>query len=73
MNLGVSAPFGATTLKAAYGRTRAEGTGLRTTKVGIGAEYALSKRTYVFTDFARTKPAVGARVNAFDVGISHSF
>jgi len=72
-NLAMSAPFGAITVKAGVGRSEAEGTGLKTTKVGLGAEYALSKRTYFYTDVARTKPAVGARVTGIDFGISHNF
>lgn len=72
-NVGVAAPFGATTLKAGYGQTKAEGTGLKTKKLGIGAEYALSKRTYLFTTYGRTKPAVGSKINGFDLGVSHSF
>lgn len=78
-NLGLVAPVGAFTAKAGYSRVRAEGTGARTTKFSVGAEYNLSKRTYLFTTLARNRGAAftglaGAPArNAFDLGISHSF
>ena len=78
-SIGVIAPFGAAVLKAGYSRSEAERTEAKTTKAAIGAEYNLSKRTYLYTTFARNKgPAVtgvtGAPAkNAWDLGLSHSF
>jgi len=73
-NLGVSAPFGQFTFKAGYGNMKAEGDAqTETKKVGIGAEYALSKRTYLYTTFGRTKKDGAAATKGFDIGMNHAF
>ncbi|HSV45112.1 MAG TPA: porin [Ramlibacter sp.] len=78
-NLAMSAPLGPVLLKAGYFNTKNEGTGLKSTKFGVGAEYNLSKRTYLFTGLGKNKgPAftglTGApRKTASDMGVSHSF
>jgi len=83
-NLGLTAPLGPVTLKAGYGRTRWETAGVGSQrKLGVGAEYNLSKRTYLFTTFARVQgvsaagvaigTAGGAARGQWDVGVSHSF
>ena len=85
--LGVSAPFGATTVKASY-VTRKAGS----TKIGnqfaIGAVYDLSKRTSVYGTYAALKNEVGfgntvgsapasdftgLTSKGFEAGIKHSF
>lgn len=75
-NLMAVAPMGAFTLKAGYGNSKASTASAKTTKFSLGGEYALSKRTYLYTTVARTK--VSTVVNSqsgtgFDLGISHSF
>jgi predicted porin len=78
-NLMAMVPLGAVTVKAGYGQSKLEtATAIdpKTTKFGLGAEYRLSKRTYMYTTVARTK--VSTVVNSesatgFDLGISHSF
>lgn len=48
----------------------------KTTKFALGAEYRLSKRTYLYTTVARTKLATDVNslsATGFDLGISHSF
>ncbi|WP_119156813.1 porin [Caldimonas tepidiphila] len=72
-NVGVSVPVGSLNLKAGFSRFEAEGTGAETDKLGVGAEYLLSKRTYVYTTYGRTNPAVGRTGNAFDLGVNHNF
>jgi len=72
-NIMATAPFGAFTLKAGYNTTKAEGTELKTKKMGIGGEYALSKRTYLYTSYGRTKTDGQASTNGFDIGLNHAF
>ena len=76
-SLGVSAPLGAATLRAGYSRWNFNGTpsAQNESKVGLGVNYALSKRTSIYTDLASTtrKNANLSNVSAFDVGIAHSF
>jgi predicted porin len=62
----VSAKFG-------YNASEKEGTGVKTTKLGLGGEYALSKRTYLYTTVGRTRVAGAPATTGFDVGVSHSF
>lgn len=69
-NLMAVAPMGAFTLKAGYGNSKTSA-GVKTTKFAVGGEYALSKRTYLYSTVARTK--VAASTTGFDLGISHSF
>jgi len=71
-NVGVAAPLGAAVLKAGFGNVEAEGTGTETRRLSLGAEYNLSKRTYLFTTVSRARTA-GVTGSSFDVGISHSF
>ncbi|MDO9149615.1 MAG: porin [Hydrogenophaga sp.] len=78
-NLMGAIPFGAVTLKAGYGQVKLEtptAIDPKTTKVALGAEYRLSKRTYMYTTVARTKVStvVNSRsASGFDLGMSHSF
>jgi len=72
-NLGVAAPFGQFTFKAGYGSSEAEGTTVETKKFGIGGEYALSKRTYLYTTFGRSKTDGQTGKTNFDIGMNHAF
>lgn len=73
-NVGVSAPLGVVTAKAGYFSAKAEGTGIETRKLGIGGEYNLSKRTYLYSGYGRTKvDGVATTTTGFDVGINHRF
>ncbi|WP_349654568.1 SDR family NAD(P)-dependent oxidoreductase [Ramlibacter sp. 2FC] len=45
-NLMATAPVGVVTLKAGYSQSKAEGTELKTKKIGLGGEYVLSKCTH---------------------------
>ncbi len=75
--LGVSAPLGAATLRAGYSRWNGNGLSgqANESKLGLGVNYALSKRTSVYTDLAGVtrKNAALSNVTLFDVGIAHSF
>ncbi len=70
-NLGVTAPMGAITLKLGYKQDTAEGTKAKTKKTGLGAEYTLSKRTFVYTGYGRTQTTTSA--TGMDIGIVHTF
>lgn len=74
---GLSAPLGAATVRAGYSRWNANGvTGQKNEqKLGLGVNYALSKRTAIYSDIANTtrKNANLSKVTAFDLGIAHSF
>ncbi len=75
--LGVGVPLGAATIRAGYSRwngTGAPGQKIEQ-KLGLGLNYALSKRTAVYTDVANSsrKNANLSKVTAFDLGIAHSF
>ena len=41
--------------------------------VGLGADYALSKRTIVYLSAGYNKPEDSGSSNAYGVGVSHSF
>ena len=85
--IAASVPLGAATLRAGYARSKGDVVGAVRTdadgKLGLGVSYALSKRTSVYTDVASATnnkvlangvaDTKGARSNAFDIGIVHSF
>lgn len=71
-SIGARVPFGAATLKAGY-RNNSD---LEQKKVGLGLDYALSKRTIVYTDVAKQSGdgfSTLAKKAQFDVGIWHKF
>lgn len=70
--LGVAAPLGAGTVKAAVSNSK-QGTTVDTDKFAVGYVYGLSKRTSLYTTFAQTKPKTGDKTTGFDLGVSHSF
>jgi len=69
--LGATYTTGATTWKAGYGRRDVDG--LKNDFVGLGADYALSKRTILYVSAGYSKPENNASSNAYGVGMSHSF
>ena len=79
--LGVSAPLGATTLKAQYARSKqtVAGVSLENDSIGIDAVYDFSKRTsayvgYNATTFDQAGPTGGDLKNRrFGVGLRHKF
>lgn len=68
--IGADIEVGSGNVKVGYGQVRPEGLE-NTKKASIGYWHNLSKRTYLYTDYARVNAA--ANTNAFDVGIHHSF
>ena len=85
--IGANIPLGAATIRVGYGRVAGDVIGaVRTTadnKLGLGVNYALSKRTSIYSDIALTTNkkvlrngvagSSGERRTAFDLGIAHSF
>lgn len=82
--IGASVPMGTTTLRAGYSSWNGNGAAgqARDNKVGLGAKYDLSKRTYVYTDLASQtrKNNTGTRpdrdnttIRSLDLGVAHSF
>ena len=84
-SIGATAPLGAAKVLAGYSTFKAAGaTGKRDNKLGLGVNYALSKRTSIYSDIASTSRNNNAvnlvdasknnnRATALDLGISHSF
>lgn len=69
--LGASYNLGATTLMAGYGHRDVSGAGNQF--IGLGASYALSKRTNLYASYGNSKPEVGVTKSAYGAGINHSF
>jgi predicted porin len=69
-NLMAVAPMGAVTIKAAYGQSKVSGVAADTKKLGLGVDYALSKRTKIYTSYGRNSVT---KVTGYDVGVRHTF
>jgi predicted porin len=77
-SIGANIPFGAATGRLGYSRYDGAGGTAgapKESKLGLGLNYALSKRTSIYTDLASStrKAAALSKVNQFDMGIAHSF
>jgi predicted porin len=71
-SIGARIPFGAAVLKAGY-RSNSD---LEQKKLGLGLDYALSKRTIVYADVAKQSGdgfSTLAKKAMFDVGVWHRF
>ncbi len=64
-------PMGAVTLKVGYGQAKREGSAAASQKLGVGVDYALSKRTILYTSVGSDKKQ--SPKNGFDLGVRHSF
>ena len=76
LSIGATAPFGAATVLAGYSQYKTSIAGAKSeNKIGLGVNYALSKRTSVYSDLGSGSRAnVGtARVNQMDLGVIHKF
>ena len=81
--IGSNIPMGAATIRLGYNSWNGNGlapTDQKENKLGLGVNYALSKRTSIYSDLASqsSKNAVNGlgnnnRVSFFDLGIAHSF
>ncbi len=83
---GANIPVGAATIRVGYSTWNGNGvagTDLKDNKLGLGVNYALSKRTSIYSDYAsqtrKNNAATGlpatdnTRATFFDLGIAHSF
>lgn len=68
IQIGATIPFGAATIKAGYANIRPE-LGAKSSKLGLGMDYALSKRTKLFTNLGKVK----GTSTALDLGVQHNF
>jgi len=66
-SVGFRAPMGAATIRGTYGKDDSS----NKTQTAIGADYALSKRTALYTSFARVKTT--STQNQFAFGVGHNF
>lgn len=83
--IGLVAPFGANTLRASYIQKKDRVGDADADQIGLGYDYALSKRTSFYTSWARISNDAGAAYAAtgsgagnnteklFNVGVRHSF
>jgi predicted porin len=73
MVLGLTVPMGAVTLKASYATVEV-GNAKTVQQLGLGARYALSKRTDLYTSYANnSKAAAGTKKNGMEFGVQHNF
>ena len=78
LSFGANIPFGAATGRVGYANWTGNGGAagnVKESKFSLGVNYALSKRTAIYSDIANTtrKNAALSAVTAFDLGIAHSF
>lgn len=71
--VGADVGVGTGNVKVGFGQSKVDATDVKSRKLGVGYWHNLSKRTYLYTDYARTKVDGADHVNAFDLGIHHSF
>jgi len=67
-SVGFRAPVGAATIRGTYGKDDSS----NTKQTAIGADYALSKRTSLYSTYANTK-AGAVKNNQFAFGVAHTF
>jgi predicted porin len=73
MLLGLTVPMGALSLKASYGTLEVGGK-KTVQQMGLGARYALSKRTDLYTSYANnSKAAAGTKKNGIEFGLQTNF
>jgi predicted porin len=73
MLLGLTVPMGALLLKASYGTLEVAGN-TTVQQTGIGARYALSKRTDLYASYAsNSKTAAGKKKDGTEIGLQHNF
>lgn len=69
--LGASYTLGLVELKAGYGNLKVDNA--KSQFLGLGADYALSKRTSLYVSAGHNKPKGGDSTSAYGVGVAHSF
>jgi predicted porin len=77
---GVAVPFGPTTVKAQYARSKFKGSNDSDSSLGLEVQYALSKRSTAYVGYNGTSVAGGnvvtgkdAKNSVFATGFRHTF
>ena len=78
LSFGANIPFGAATGRVGYANWNGNGGAagnVKESKFSLGVNYALSKRTAIYSDIANTtrKNLALSAVTQFDLGVAHSF
>jgi len=73
ISIGALAPIGGGTLKAAWGRLDPAGATPTSTKIGLGYDYPLSKRTNIYADVGFGRQDGLTNNNAYALGVKHTF
>lgn len=72
-NVMAIVPMGAVALKAGYAEQKNENTNTKTVKkLGLGADYSLSKRTTLYTSYGNDRAKTSDKTG-FDFGVRHAF
>jgi len=71
--LGATAPLGSGLVKAMYYRVDPQGAGNNRSKVGLGYDYALSKRTGLYADVGYARADGLTNNTAYAFGVKHTF
>ena len=72
-SIGALAPVGGGNIKAAYFRVNPAGPNNNTSKLGLGYDYPLSKRTNVYADLGMAKGDGLTSNTAYSFGVKHTF
>lgn len=72
-SLGLSVPLGTGSLKAAYGVREQDNATNDLTKIGLGYEYPLSKRTALYAGVGSAEQDGRTRATAYNLGVRHNF
>lgn len=73
IEIAATAPVGPGKLKAAWIRLDPEGANNTSTKIGLGYDYPLSKRTNVYADLGMGKTDTLTNNRAYAFGVKHTF
>lgn len=73
VQIAATAPLGGGLLKAAWGRLDPEGDDNNVSKIGLGYNYPLSKRTNVYFDIGLAKQDDESNNRAYAFGVKHVF
>jgi predicted porin len=72
-SLGLTAPVGPGKVKAQYFRVDPSGANNNSSKLGLGYDYSLSKRTGLYADLGLGKADGLTKNNAYAFGVKHTF
>ena len=71
--LGATAPLGSGLVKAMYYRVDPSGSNNNRSKVGLGYDYQLSKRTGLYADLGLARADNLSKNNSYAFGVKHTF